>query len=152
MRAIRILSAIAAVLISASSFAIDDTPENRLAQIERYLAAVPPDELFHDMTTNVSMNFPPEDRAAIREFMTEYVDIDVLTEAMVASMLNHFTADELKALADFYGSELGKSAMEKFGPYMAEVMPVIESEVLRALGEFQKAKAADNRQLPDPEE
>lgn len=142
---LRVLSAIAIFLASASSFGIEDTPENRAMQVQRYLAAVPPAELFSDMATNVSMNFPPGERAAVREFMTEYVDVHLLTEAMERSMTKHFTADELKALADFYGSPIGKSAMSKFGVYMAEVMPVIESEIVRAVGEFREAKAAENR-------
>ena len=43
-----------------------------------------------------------------------------------------FTTDELKALADFYGSPVGKSAMQKFGAYMADVMPAMQAEMLKA--------------------
>ena len=144
MKVIQTLAVITILLFSASSFAIDDTPENRMVQVKRYLAAMPPDELFRDMAKNVSMNFPPTERSAFREFMTEYVDINALSEAMVTSMIKHFTADELKALADFYGSPVGQSAISKFGIYMAEVMPVIESEITRAVEEFQKANASEN--------
>jgi hypothetical protein len=35
-------------------------------------------------------------------------------------------------LADFYGSPVGKSAMQKFGAYMADVMPAIQAEMLKA--------------------
>jgi hypothetical protein len=64
--------------------------------------------------------------------MTKELDIVALTKAMTDAMVKHFTTDELKALADFYGSPVGKSAMQKFGAYMAEVMPAIQSEVLKA--------------------
>jgi len=47
-------------------------------------------------------------------------------------MIKNFTADELKALADFYGSPVGKSAMAKFGNYMADVMPGMMAEVQKA--------------------
>ncbi len=43
-----------------------------------------------------------------------------------------YAKTDTKALADFYGSPVGKSAMQKFGAYMAELMPVIEAEVLKA--------------------
>ena len=43
-----------------------------------------------------------------------------------------FTTDELKALADFYGSPVGKSAMKKFGAYMADIMPVVQAEIMKA--------------------
>lgn len=84
--------------------------------------------------------------------MTEYVDISRLTKAMEASMIKHFTAEELQALADFYGSPVGQSAMSKFGVYMAEIMPVFESEIARALGEFQDTKASGNRTSTDLEQ
>ena len=74
--------------------------------------------------------------------------MDVITEAMVASMLKHFTADELAAIADLYESPVGQSAMSKMAVYMADVMPVIEAEVMRAVDEFQKKKSERKRQLP----
>ncbi len=48
MNAIQLLLVVTAVMACGSSFAIDGTPENRRAQVDRYLAAVPPDELFAD--------------------------------------------------------------------------------------------------------
>jgi len=60
---------------------------------------------------------------------------------MTDAMVKHFTTDELKALADFYGSPVGKSAMQKFGAYMADVMPAIQAEM-------QKAQAKLNQSAP----
>jgi hypothetical protein len=48
----------------------------------------------------------------------------------------------LKALADFYGSPVGKSAMQKFGAYMADIMPTMEAEIM-------KAQAKLNQSLPN---
>ena len=53
-------------------------------------------------------------------------------------MLKTFTAEELNALADFYGSKNGYSAMRKFGSYMALVTPALQQEVQRALQQIQK--------------
>ena len=39
---------------------------------------------------------------------------------------------ELKALADFYGSPVGKAAMKKQAAYMADAMPIIQMEVAKA--------------------
>ena len=44
-------------------------------------------------------------------------------------MVKTFSADEFKALADFYGSDVGRSAMAKMGTYMSEVMPATMNEV-----------------------
>jgi len=152
LNAIKALAIVVMLMIFASSYAIDDTPENRQAQVKRYLEAVPPDDLFADMSKSLAMNFPPSERADLRRFMEEVVDIDAITDAMVASMVKHFTADEIAAIADLYESDVGQSAMKKMGVYMAEVMPVIEAEIMRAVGELQKEKAEANRELPDPEE
>jgi hypothetical protein len=63
--------------------------------------------------------------------MTTQVDIAALSKAMTDSMVKNFTIEE-KALADFYGSPVGKSAMQKFGAYMADIMPVVQAEIMKA--------------------
>jgi hypothetical protein len=64
--------------------------------------------------------------------MTSQLDMAALTKAMTDSMVKHFTTEELKALADFYGSPVGKSAMQKFGAYMVDIMPTMQSEIMKA--------------------
>jgi hypothetical protein len=41
-------------------------------------------------------------------------------------------------LADFYGSPVGKSAMQKFGAYMADIMPVVQAEIMKAATKMNK--------------
>jgi hypothetical protein len=130
------------LILTGRVLAIEDTPENRLRQAQRYLETTPPKEMFADMAEQAAKNAPPAQRDIIRVAFTKDLDIDYLTKAMAAAMVKHFTADELSALADFYGSAVGKSAMKKFGAYMAELMPAIQGEVL-------KLQAKINRQLPD---
>ncbi len=98
------------------------------------------------------MNMPPESRTQFKELMTKYLDMAAIIKAIKDAMVKHFTADELKALADFYGSPVGKSAMKKFGVYMADAMPVIQAEILKAQGEAIKSQAEANRQKPDKNE
>ena len=148
MKAFPTLLMIILATLSGPSFAIDDTPENRLIQIERYLKAVPPKKLFEELSNDVSKNFPPAERLEFLSLTRDFIDVDVITDAMTASMLKHFTADELAAIADLYESPVGQSAMSKMGAYLAEVMPVIEAELVRAVDEFQKKKAERIRQLP----
>jgi hypothetical protein len=57
-------------------------------------------------------------------------------------MVRIFTTDELKVLADFYGSPGGKSTMQKFGTYMADILPVMQAEII-------EASAKLNRSLPN---
>jgi hypothetical protein len=74
--------------------------------------------------------------------MATQLDIAALTKAMMDAVVKNFTTDELKALADFYGSPVGKSAMQKFGTYMADIMPAIQAEII-------KAQAKLNQSLPN---
>jgi hypothetical protein len=152
LKACRIFATVALLGAASTSVAIDDTPENRAAQIARYLNAIPPAEIMRDMADALSANLPPTERAGFREVMTQHIDVELLTATMTTAMAKHFTADELAALADFYGSPTGKSAVKKMGAYTAEIMPVVQAEVMRAFGEAQAARAAANRQLPDDAE
>ncbi len=138
------LAIAAGLCLTSTSHAIEDTPENRQAQVHRYLAAVPPRALVRDLADNISVNYPPQQRAVIRDLMTNYVNIDTITAAMERSLLKHFTAEELKAIADLYSSPAGQSAMKKYGAYMADAMPVIQAEITRALTEFKESQSTED--------
>jgi hypothetical protein len=113
-------------------YSATDTPETRHHEADRYLQAVPPKALFEDMADKMATNLPADQRQQFKQMMTKDLDIAALSKAMADAMVKHFTTEELKALADFYGSPVGKSAMQKFGAYMADLMPIIEAEMMKA--------------------
>jgi len=49
-------------------------------------------------------------------------------------MVKMFTTEELNALADFYGSTAGQSAMKKMPEYFAEIFPFLR-QMLEASGQ-----------------
>ena len=136
----RILIALA-LLAAANAFALEDTPEARSEQADRYLAVTPPKDLFKDMAEQVSKSIPADKREAFTNALTKDLDTDALTRAVKGAMVKDFSADELKALADFYGSPIGRSAMKKFGTYMADVMPAIQNELLKAIAKANQVQA-----------
>ena len=148
---VRILPVLFVLGISSAALAIEDTIENRRAEAGRYMDATPPESMIGEMTSSMAMNLPPEDRETFRALMTEYIDYAYLNEVVLEALVRHFSADELAALADFYGSPEGQSAMGKFGGFMAETMPAIQAEVMRAVGVAQKDQAEANRMKPDPQ-
>jgi len=113
-------------------FSAADTPETRRKEAERYLQVSPPKALFEDMADKMAANLPADQRDQFKKLMTTQVDIAALSKAMTDAMVKNFTTEELKALADFYGSPVGKSAMQKFGAYMADIMPVMQAEIMKA--------------------
>ena len=119
-----------------------DTPETRRREAERYLQATPPKALFEDMADKMAATIPPDQRERFKRIMTTDLDIPALSKAMTDAMVKNFTTDELKALADFYGSPIGKSAMQKFGAYMGDLMPVLQAEMI-------KAQAKMNQSMPN---
>src|SRR5918996_5675159 len=113
-------------------FSAADTPETRRREADRYLQATPPKALFEDMADKMAANLPPDQREQFKRMMTTQLDMAALSKAMTDAMVKHFTTEELKALADFYGSPVGKTAMQKFGAYMADIMPTMQAEIMKA--------------------
>ena len=66
------------------------------------------------------------------------VRADVLEAATRASLVRHFTVDELNAMAEFYSSPHGARAMRKFGAYMADVMPAVQEEMILGLDHMER--------------
>jgi hypothetical protein len=127
---------------------LEDTQENRSAQIDRYFQAQPPEAMVREIVGKIAAPMPEDQRARFTDLMTKQLDFKELDAAMRESMAKHFTADELRALADFYGSPLGQSAMAKFGDYMADVMPKIRSQIIAAVGRVQGELAAQPGSAP----
>ncbi len=117
---------------NACAQTLSDTPENRREQAARYLAAAPPQELLSGMLRSMSAHLPPAQRERFSRLLTAGPNMDALTKAMNDSLVKTFTAEELKALADFYSSPVGRSAMSKMGAYMADVMPAVQMQVMKA--------------------
>jgi len=135
-----IIAAVTLFTSSAFVYCAGDTPETRRHEAERYLQATPAKALFEDIADKMAANLPPEQREPFKRMMTTQLDIPALTKAMTDAMVKHFTTEELKALADFYGSPVGKSAMQKFGAYMADVMPTLEAEIMKAQAKLNQSQ------------
>ncbi len=139
----KIPALLASLLVFASScFALEDTAKNRAAQADRYLLATPPKEVFEDMATNMAQNIPAAQREQFMTLLTKKLDLVALAEAMRSQLIKVFTADELKALADFYSSPEGKSSMKKMGVYMGGLMPVIQAQIQKAMQGMRESSPA----------
>lgn len=126
-------------LVSLPAFALEDTQSNREQQADRYLQANPPASVMNDMAGKMAQSLPVEQREEFKQAISKYLDINRIAAANRAALVKTFTADELQALADFYGSALGKSTREKMGDYLAEVGPATMQEIQTALLKAQQA-------------
>ena len=149
----RWLSIVFFLAVMPVASAMEDTPENREQQADRYLQAVPPQAVFDDLMSNMFKGLPADQREMFTGDTNKSFNFQTLTTLMRNAMLKTFTADELGALADFYSSPVGKSAMSKMGDYMAafmaEFMPIMAAEMAKITAEAEKAQADMQKRLEE---
>jgi len=117
---------------------LEDTTKNRISEANRYLSVMPPKDMFADMVQKMTVQIQEDKRQLFTDLMHKNIDLEMLTSIVREAMVKNFTAGELQALANFFGSPVGRSAMKKFGQYMADAMPRIQSLMIDA---FKKTKA-----------
>ncbi len=126
---------------SLPAFAMEDTPQNRVTEADRYLQAVPPEAVAADIAKRMAASLPQEQQAAFLAAMQKDVNQAAIKAVAQAGLVKVFTADELHALAEFYSQPVTKSAMAKMGTYMSDVMPAIIKEVRAAAEKAQQETA-----------
>lgn len=135
------LAALSTILSLASVLAFaQDSSASREAAAKRYLQAVPMATVLDDMFSEIGKQVPAGQRTQFVADMKKIVRADFLEKVTRDAMVQTFTTDELNALADFYASPQGASAMRKMGVYMAQVMPAIQAEVQRGVQELQQER------------
>ncbi len=124
-----------ASLCPAPAQTVADTPANRLAAARRYLKAVPPMEMVTETMNQLSAQLPEESREEFKQALTKVLASERIEKITLDAIVKHFTVKEIDALTAFYGSPEGRSITKKFSAYMADVMPVIQQELSKAIGE-----------------
>jgi hypothetical protein len=127
---------------AGSCLAFEDTPANRSSEAERYLDAFPASEMFSDVAGNMAKAIPAEKRRAFLDAMKENLDTDALSDVMKEALVKSLTSEELRSLADLYSSPTGKSAMRKMNLCMADLAPVIQAEIRKAMEKAGEAAPA----------
>jgi hypothetical protein len=132
---LRVLLVIAAALQVAAANA-NENDAARAAALERYLKAVPVSKMMDGTIVDMAAKLPADQREHFIASMRRAINGPRVEQITRAAMLKTFTADEMNALADFYTSAHGASAMRKFSAYMSELMPPLAGEVQRAAREI----------------
>ncbi len=130
--------------LTAAEQSLPDTPENRLAAAKHYFEVASMEELMEGMAAEMSKTLPPEQGALFKTMMAKHVRIPVVEEAATKSLAKHLNLAEITLLTKFLEDPVGKSAMGKMKFYMADLMPVIQAEVGRAIKLAQESTQAPN--------
>ncbi|MCC1496828.1 DUF2059 domain-containing protein [Alcanivorax sp. 1008] len=125
---------VASFFLVNAAHAADDSYDDKLEAANRYFEAAPVEGLWISMADKLSASMSTHEKRNFEKVMGE-VDLTLLENLTREAMIKHFTLDEINALADFYGSPAGKSAMSKYGDYMADVGPALTAEINRAISE-----------------
>ena len=107
----------------AISLADEDISDDqaRLDAAKRYVETVPPmSSLLNQNLLLLKNRFPDKDVQRIQHEIEKTFGSQRIEELMIKIFAKHLTVAELNALANFYGSPIGKSIMNKFGPTMAD--------------------------------
>jgi hypothetical protein len=129
------------LFLSSLTFASDqpsDTYAERFSAATRYAKVADVRKMMSDTVVEAARQAPESNRKKIVDFLNANINMTYVENAVIAVMTKHFTADELNALAEFYGSVRGKSILAKFGPYMGDMMPIMQSEMVRVIEQAKK--------------
>ena len=128
-------------LLSFSYADEEDSQSARRAAAIHYMNVNPTDIMMKDAVEKMAETMPEDQREYFKEVILKHLRQEVIEGISLNIMVKHFTAQELNALADFYGSEVGRSAMKKFDIYLAEIMPFMRQEMLSAMKSYKAEKS-----------
>lgn len=145
----RLLAFLTLALFSAASIASDDTLAKRQEAAARITEASMGDSMLRDIAESMAMNLQPEERPWFMELMTSQVDFTSINEALEEKLVERLSMEELTVLAEFYEQPVATAALKKVAISTAEIVPMINAEVMRAVGQFQLQQAERNRLKPN---
>jgi hypothetical protein len=75
---------------------------------------------------------------------------DAVNQIVLKALVKHYTANEIKAMIAFYSTPEGKKIIQKDGPYRAEVMNGINTELMVAFKKAVQEQQSKTPQGPQP--
>ena len=138
------LIVILSVIVCLSRSAFSDDYQSRLSAAKRYAKITPMSKMIDDAVENIAKRLPEDERDKFLSNIKAFCNIEKTEKLAIDTMAKHFTVNELNALADFYGSPVGKSIMGKFGPYMADIQMAMIQEVSLAVEKYKEVHKTGN--------
>ena len=132
------------VAISVAAHAQDASDEAERAALAEKLGTIKPvREQVQSAVEQIVRTTPPDQQALFRARMLDSVDFNALEKVSADAMAEIFTAEELEAMIAYFGSEEGRSIIEKMPIYQELMRPAMVKELDKALMEVRTGKAAD---------
>lgn len=119
-------------LVAPSVALADDTAAKRAAA-ERYVASVPIADMGRSMIESMKRMIPEQQHPALEKALGEVLEPEYNRRVAVDVMVSTMELDELEALADFYGSPIGKRILMKMPRTMALAAEMMQCKALGAV-------------------
>lgn len=119
-----------------------DSEAGRIAEAKKFITTLDLRALVDKLADNNAAAQPQLDKDSFRAFVQREVRWSSLEETILGALVKNFTAMEIRTLTEFQSSPAGKTFIEKYPVYLAEVGPPIQAEIRRALtaGEFARTR------------
>ena len=127
-------TALTLFLVTTSTRAAEpDTPEARARLVDEYFEYVPMKTILSEVVLEVAKQIPEDKRQVFVDALTKNMRIEVIASAARQSLEKHLTLAELEMFVEFIKKPEAQSAMDKMKYYMADLMPVMRQELVRAM-------------------
>lgn len=131
-----------ATLLLFSLSATAGNRDTKQALADEYFVLINFKDTWKAMVTKISLRLPESQRIEFIDIMNNRVDFNKITSAAKISLTKHLTKEELLAFVEFMRKPEGRSSLSKMRLYMADVMPIIQSEMKRIQEELKKEAQA----------
>ena len=131
----KILVSAIALTFSSISFAADTTAKEKA--IDEYFQIMSIKDVHQEMIQEITKNMPPEKKKFFTEALNSNFDFQRVESAAKQSLAKHLTLVEIQVFVEFMKRPAAQSAMKKMKYYMADLMPVMQDEIKKAIGRAQ---------------
>jgi len=104
---------------------LSEDEKNRLALATKMHEIWPMRTRVESALEAIAQGFPEERRAEVKARMRQSIQYDLLQDESIKAMADVFTADELNAMINFYGSDVGKTVSAKTTDYELLMRPAM---------------------------
>jgi len=130
-----LLCLVLSLFLANPGFAVaeQDASGTKAQLIDEYFSHIPMKRMLDEMALELSKQLPPARRQMFVDTMGNRVRVDVLEQAARESLARHLSVAELRLFVEFIKRPEARSAMDKMKYYMADLMPIVQQEIIRAM-------------------